>query len=61
MPFSEKQKEYFQNATHRWNFKTGATRSGKTFMDYFVIPKRIMATTGSGLIVILGQIGRAHV
>ncbi len=55
MPFSEKQKEYFQNATHRWNFKTGATRSGKTFMDYFVIPKRIMSTTGSGLIVILGH------
>ncbi len=55
MPFSPKQIEYFQSATHRWNFKTGATRSGKTFMDYFVIPKRVMNCTGNGLIVILGH------
>lgn len=55
MPFSEKQKEYFQKANHRWNFKTGATRSGKTYMDYFVIPKRIRARIGKpGLAVILG-------
>ena len=55
MPFSEKQKEYFQKANHRWNFKTGATRSGKTYMDYFVIPKRIRARIGKpGLTVILG-------
>ena len=49
------QMEYFQNATHRWNVKTGATRSGKTFMDYFVIPKRIKRTTGAGHIVLLGH------
>lgn len=55
MPFSPMQQEYFHQATHRWNVKTGATRSGKTFMDYFVIPKRIMNTTGSGHIVILGH------
>ena len=55
MPFSPKQQEYFNNATHRWNVKTGATRSGKTFMDYFVIPKRILNTKGRGLIVILGH------
>ena len=55
MPFSPKQQEYFQKATHRWNVKTGATRSGKTFMDYFVIPKRILNTGGQGLIVILGH------
>lgn len=55
MPFSPKQQEYFQKATHRWNVKTGATRSGKTFMDYFVIPKRILNTSGQGLIVILGH------
>lgn len=55
MAFSVKQQEYFMNATHRWNFKTGATRSGKTFMDYTVIPKRIFATTGEGLIVFLGH------
>lgn len=56
MSFSLKQQEYFQKATHRWNVKTGATRSGKTFMDYYVIPKRIRAVSGKdGLIVILGH------
>ena len=55
MPFSVKQREFFDNANHRWNFKTGATRSGKTYMDYFVIPKRIRARIGKpGLAVILG-------
>lgn len=56
MPFSIKQQEYFMKAIHRWNVKTGATRSGKTYMDYFVIPKRIRAVAGKeGLIVILGH------
>lgn len=55
MPFSEKQQEYFQNAHKRWNFKVGATRSGKTYMDYFLIPKRLRARAGKpGLAVILG-------
>lgn len=54
--FSEKQQEYFLKATHRWNVKTGATRSGKTYMDYFVIPKRIRAVAGlDGLNVLLGH------
>ena len=55
MPFSKKQQEFFMNATHRWNIKTGATRSGKTYMDYFVIPKRIRNCTGHGLICIIGN------
>lgn len=56
MSFSLKQQEYFNCATHRWNVKTGATRSGKTYMDYYVIPKRIRAVSGKdGLIVILGH------
>ncbi|MBO5060248.1 MAG: PBSX family phage terminase large subunit [Clostridia bacterium] len=56
MAFSEKQQEYFYNATHRWNIKSGATRSGKTYMDYFVIPKRLRAVSGKeGLNVILGN------
>ena len=55
MPFTEKQREYFNNANKRWNFKTGATRSGKTYMDFYVIPKRIRARIGKpGLAVILG-------
>ncbi len=52
--FSEKQKEYFRCATHRWNVKSGATRSGKTYCDYFMIPKRIRACRGEGLIVLIG-------
>ena len=55
MPFSVKQREFLDNANHRWNIKTGATRSGKTYMDYFVIPKRIRERIGKeGLTVILG-------
>ena len=55
MPFSQKQQEYFMSADKRWNFKTGATRSGKTYMDYYVIPKRIRSRIGKpGLSAILG-------
>lgn len=54
--FSQLQQEYFQNAVKRWNIKSGATRSGKTYMDYFVIPKRIRAVAGKdGIVVILGN------
>ncbi len=56
MAFSKKQTEFLYNATHRWNIKSGATRSGKTYLDYFVIPKRIRAVSGyDGLTVILGN------
>lgn len=56
MPFSDKQIEYINNANKRWNIKTGATRSGKTYLDFaYVIPKRIRARIGKeGLVVILG-------
>ena len=55
LPFSEKQQEFLNNANHRWNLKQGATRSGKSYMDYFVIPKRIRARIGKdGLVAILG-------
>lgn len=51
-----KQREYWRDAEHRWNLKVGATRSGKTFVDYFMIPKRIIERRGeSGLSVILGN------
>lgn len=49
------QKEYWNNADHRWNVKTGATGSGKTFLDFYLIPKRIRACRGNGLIVFLGN------
>lgn len=56
MTLSQKQCEYINNATHRWNVKTGATRSGKTFMDIaFTIPYRLRQTHGkSGLRLLLG-------
>lgn len=54
--FSPKQKEYFVKATHRYNFKVGAVRSGKSYGDIaYVILSRIRAVKGkSGLNVILG-------
>lgn len=55
MAFSQKQMEFFENASHRWNLKVGATRSGKTYADYYVIPKRIRSRKDKdGLNVILG-------
>lgn len=56
MPFTQKQREFLDNANHRWNIKQGATRSGKTYLDYFVIPKRIRRVADKpGLVVILGN------
>lgn len=54
--FSLKQREFLDNANRRWNVKYGATRSGKTYLDYFVIPKRVRNVANEqGLIVILGN------
>lgn len=39
---------------HRWNISLGATRSGKTYLDYFRIPYRIR-NAPDGLIVLLGN------
>ena len=45
-----------RHCNRRWNIKTGATGSGKSYLDIAVtIPKRIMATRGEGLIVLLGN------
>ena len=55
-PGSEKQLAFWAGCNHRWNVKTGATRSGKTYMDYFLIPRRLVAVAGrDGLNVILGN------
>ena len=54
--FSTKQREFLDNANRRWNVKYGATRSGKTYLDYYVIPKRIRNVIDQqGLTVILGN------
>lgn len=51
------QRTYRDNANHRWNIKTGATRSGKTWLDIaYVIPERILSVKGQpGLTVLLGN------
>lgn len=57
MLLSPKQREYvLKSAGHRWGFKGGATRSGKTYLDFrWIIPIRIRERVGKdGLTVILG-------
>lgn len=56
MLLSPKQIEFVKYGTHRWNFKGGATRSGKTYLDFrWIIPIRIRERIGKdGLAVILG-------
>lgn len=56
MQLSPKQKAFWNEPHHRWNIKHGATRSGKTYLDYFVIARSIRERTGKdGLIVLLGN------
>lgn len=56
MSLTEKQQEYLTHCNRRWNVKTGATGSGKSYLDIAVtIPKRILAAKGEGLIVLLGN------
>lgn len=56
MQLSEKQNEYILNATHRWNIKSGAVRSGKSFVDTaYIVPQRIRERAElPGLNVIMG-------
>lgn len=56
MQLSKKQNEYIINATHRWNIKSGAVRSGKSFVDTaYIVPQRIRERAGKpGLNVIMG-------
>lgn len=57
MLLSKKQTEYVNKSEgHRWGFKGGATRSGKTYLDFrWIIPMRIRERIGKdGLVVILG-------
>lgn len=56
MIISDKQKEFIRNANHRYNFKIGARRCGKTYLDnLWTIPNRIIERKGlDGLYVIFG-------
>ena len=56
MKFSPKQNEFIRKSDHRYNFKIGAVRSGKTFVDIaYIIPARLRALKDQqGLNVFLG-------
>lgn len=56
MELSDKQNEYILNANARWNFKVGAVRSGKSYVDTaYIVPARIREVAKQpGLAVILG-------
>ncbi|MBQ5330160.1 MAG: terminase family protein [Oscillospiraceae bacterium] len=54
---SPKQREVCRRALHspkRWNIKVGAVRSGKTFCDLFLIPRRIALADPGGQIALIG-------
>lgn len=53
---SDKQKEFIRDGDHRWNFKIGATGSGKTYLDFvYLIPQRLRERHGKeGLNAIIG-------
>ena len=53
--FSDMQLDYWREASRRWNIKTGATGSVKTFLDFYLLPKRIRSCTGQGLIMLIGN------
>lgn len=58
MIYTEKQKEYIREAdAYRWGIKSGAVRSGKSFIDVaYTIPWNIRQRAGKpGLLVILGN------
>lgn len=56
LKWTNKQREYLKSSNHRWNFKVGAVRSGKTFQDKEdIIPRRIRERVGlEGLCVLIG-------
>ena len=58
MIFPLNKKQVWRNSfetPHRWNISYGATRSGKTYLDYFKIPYRIRNAGEQGLILLLGN------
>ena len=53
-----KQEEIIRISTYepkRWNISVGAVRSGKTFLDYYRIPNRILAADEAGAIALVGN------
>lgn len=60
LKFSDKQLAFWRGANCRWNVKCGAVRSGKTFLDCFLIPKRLRALSGlPGIPLLMGESRRS--
>lgn len=53
---SKKQAEFIRDGNKRWNFKIGATGTGKTYLDFtYLIPKRLRERHGKeGLNALIG-------
>src|SRR5690554_6269475 len=54
--FTDKQKDFMNNASKTWNFKIGATRSGKTYLDFlYRIPSKARELKDQeGIFVLMG-------
>ena len=59
MKLNDKQREYRENVKgceHRWNFKEGAVRSGKTYFDIiYTLPYRITNAPKEGTVLLIGN------
>ena len=53
---SQKQADFIREGNHRWNFKIGATGTGKTYLDFtYLIPHRLRERHGKeGLNALIG-------
>lgn len=57
MILTDKQREVWKQSLtdpKRWNISVGAVRSGKTHLDYFRIPRRIMNADSAGTVALIG-------
>ncbi len=58
MRLTDKQKDVWQESVYspkRWNISVGAVRSGKTYLDFYRIPRRILSADKKGGIALVGN------
>lgn len=56
--FSTKQRKFYRDSFTKncsWNIQIGAVSSGKTYLDFYKIPRRLQDVKGLGLIVFIGN------
>ena len=62
MLLTNKQKEFINNAHHRYNFKVGARRCGKTYLDIlYTIPKRLTERHDKDVFNVILGVSRATI